>query len=102
MSKHLFYTVYTDRPGYPVRYLNRGTCHTGWFVGPFRDPGAASQEFQAWAGPTVWCDYLAQEQFPMSACALMQQHRQALAAWHRWLALSPDHQIIPPERSLHR
>ena len=92
MSTQLFYTVYCDRPGYPVRYINRQTCHTGWFTGPFSDPGEASQEFQAWAGPRAWCYYLPQEQFTESAGALIQVHRQSLAAWQRWLALSPEQQ----------
>lgn len=100
MSTQLFYTVYTDRPGYPVRYITRQTCHTGRFVGPFDDPGEALQEFQAWAGKATWCDSLVQEQFQMSAGALIGQHRQTLAAWHRWLALSPDQQIAASQRSI--
>jgi hypothetical protein len=97
--RDLFYTVLCDRPSYPVRYINRQTCHTGYFTGPFRDPGAASQEFQACVGGTTWdCHYLDEQQWPATACALIQQHRQALAAWHRWQALSSGQQTPVEER----
>ena len=90
MTTQLFYTVYTDRPGYPVRFLNRQTCHTGWLVGPFSDLGAALRAFQGWAGPRVWRVYQPQAQWVVGSHFLIQQHRQSLAAWQRWQALSSE------------
>jgi hypothetical protein len=94
----IFYTILCDRKGYPVRYINRQTCHTGYFTGPFGDPGEASQEFQASVGNTTECHYLAEQQWQATAYALIQQHRQALAAWHRWLALSKGQETQPERR----
>lgn len=48
MSKLVFYTVLTDKPGYPVKWLDPDEqWTTKRFTGEFGDPGEASQEFQA-------------------------------------------------------
>ena len=95
--KNIVYTVYCDQQGYPVRYLDWQTCHTGWFTGPFDDPGEASQEFQASLGNTASCSYLDEPQFQATAGALMCQHRQALHRWRTWNALAHENQT-PQQR----
>lgn len=42
----LFYTVRTDRKGYPVQYIDLESRRVKTFGGGFSDPGEASQEFQ--------------------------------------------------------
>jgi hypothetical protein len=88
----LFYTVLCAQQGYPVRYLDRQTCHTGRFTGPFSDPGEASQEFQSCMGGTACCSYLDEQQFQATACALIRQHRQVLRAWQAWNAAATGYQ----------
>jgi hypothetical protein len=42
----IYYTV-DMKKGYPVRFYDTETMRIGTFRGPFRDPGAASQEYKA-------------------------------------------------------
>ena len=44
--KKVFYTVWCDKEGFPVKYIDPGTTYVKMFSGPFGDPGEASQEFQ--------------------------------------------------------
>jgi hypothetical protein len=69
-----FYTVLTDKPGYPIQYLDE-SLRTIRFAGPFDDPGEASREFQAYAGSEQSC-YLEPTQFQAQAKAL-RKHRSA-------------------------
>ena len=66
MSKsypHFFYTVQCSQDGFPVRYLHPVDGLLG-FLGPFGDPGEASQEFLACVvGPQNDASYLEEAAF---------------------------------------
>ena len=69
-----FYTVLCDRMGYPVKYVDQFTYRVKTLVGPFHDPGEASQEFQARIGGVESC-YLDNRAFEMKVRALARLRR---------------------------
>ena len=88
-NKLTFYTVATDKPGYPVRWLDpTEQWASKRFTGPFGDPGQASQEFQNSVRPQGHepC-YLDEHAFAHKRNALAKvrkqqnQERELLAAW---------------------
>lgn len=82
MGQLTFYTVDTDKPGYPVKYMHPDNAwHVKHFTGNFGDLGEASQEFKA-AIAGEHC-YLDATTFKAKASALArlrkQQEQQELA-----------------------
>lgn len=69
-----FYTVLVDRTGYPVKYTDQLTYRVKTLVGPFSDPGEASQEFRSRIGGTDSC-YLDNRSFEAKGRALAQLRR---------------------------
>jgi hypothetical protein len=70
----VFYTVQTDKEGFPVKYIDRQTYRIKKFTGPFANPGEASQEFKARMGNNEIC-YLEPRQFRAKAVALAKLRR---------------------------
>src|SRR5579884_2714392 len=68
-----FYTVLLEKDGFPVKYIDPETCRIKRYVGPFNDPGEASQDFQA--GMARPCCYLEHKQFTHKARAIARLRR---------------------------
>ena len=79
-AKQIYYTVLTDKEGFPVKYLEPPTYQRKTFAGPFADPGEASQEFKAQMGGDYAC-YLEPDAFESRARAL--EARRKGTAEHR-------------------
>lgn len=92
-----FYTVLTDRDGYPVKYIQPADVKNAASYGrvqtfldkehPCGDPGEASQEFKACIGGSDAC-YLEPAQFRAKVRALHQLCRDAEKKLAAWKALS--------------
>jgi len=65
----MFYTVRIQQRGYPVNFIDPKTLKREKFVGPFGDPGEASQEFKACIGGDTSC-YLDERTFNRKLQAL--------------------------------
>ena len=75
----IFYTVDTNRPGFPVRYIDQAGLQQSW-PGTFQDAGEALRRFETAHSGAV---YLTLVNFNRKLEALAVD-RAKLAAWQRW------------------